>query len=151
MRLSTAGYELIKRSEGYRRYEYLDRVGLRTIGYGHRLLSTESFPNGVEEIYAESILGRDVERAELAVLRLVTVELTQGQFDALVDFVFNLGVGRLSTSTLLRDLNAGRYDEAADQLLRWDHCGAKENAALRIRRTAEFHLWAPSLDRQAAA
>jgi len=152
MRLSTAGLQLIKRSEGYRRHEYRDCVGLRTIGYGHRLLSAESFPSGLDEAHAEAILATDIDRAEQAVLRLVAVELSQGQFDALVDFVFNLGVGRLSTSTLLRDLNAGRLDEAAEQLLLWDHCGAKENAALRNRRAAEFQLWAPSdIDKQAAA
>ena len=52
--------------------------------------------------------------------------LTQGQFDALVDFVFNLGSSRLASSTLLVDLNAGRYDAAGAELLRWDHTGYHE-------------------------
>ena len=55
------------------------------------------------------------------------VPLSQGQFDALVDFAFNLGSGRLATSTLLQNLNAGNYDDAAGQLLRWDHAGATGN------------------------
>ena len=69
--------------------------------------------------------------------------LTQGQFDALVDFVFNLGAGRLASSTLLTYLNAGNTDAAAWQLLAWDHAGSTEIAGLKARREAEFRLWNP--------
>ena len=62
--------------------------------------------------------------------RLVKVELTQGQFDALVDFCFNVGSGKLAGSTLLNDLNAGEYGAAGEQLLRWDHVGVQEMAGL---------------------
>jgi lysozyme len=140
MQLSAAGMDLLKRSEGFRGQVYLDVAGLPTIGYGHRLLDGESFPAGINEAQAEAMLSLDARAAELAVHRLVKVALTQGQFDALVDFVFNLGAGRLAESTLLKDLNAGRYD-AAEQLLRWDHAGAVENAGLQARRQAEFELW----------
>jgi lysozyme len=71
----------------------------------------------------------------------VEVPLTQGQFDALVDFCFNLGAGRLASSSLLKDLNASKYDEAARQLLLWDHAAGQENAALKARREAEAALW----------
>ncbi len=141
MQLSAAGMDLLKRSEGFRGHEYLDVAGLPTIGYGHRLLEGESFPGGIDETQAEEMLARDVRAAELAVLRMAKVLLTQGQFDALVDFVFNLGAGRLAESTLLRELNARSYDAAAEQLLRWDHTGAAENAGLKARRQAEFELW----------
>jgi lysozyme len=83
----------------------------------------------------------DVRSAQNAVKRLVKVTLTQGQFDALVDFVFNLGQGKLAASTLLKELNAGQYDAAGEQLLRWDHAGSQENASLKARRRAEFDLW----------
>jgi lysozyme len=66
-----------------------------------------------------------VQSAEEAVSRLVKVPLTQRQFDALTDFAFNLGGGRLASSTLLKDLNAGRYDEAVEQLLLWTHAGGR--------------------------
>jgi lysozyme len=69
--------------------------------------------------------------------------LTQGQFDALVDFVFNLGGGRLASSTLLRYLNSGKHDAAAWELLAWDHAGSHEVASLKARREAEFQLWNP--------
>jgi lysozyme len=141
MQLSAAGMELLKRCEGFRGRTYLDVVGIPTIGYGHRLLETESFPDGVGEEQAAEMLARDVADAELAVRRLVKVLLTQGQFDALVDFVYNLGSGRLAGSTLLKELNAGRYSSAGSELLRWDHAGAKELSGLKARREAEFRFW----------
>ncbi len=87
------------------------------------------------------MLARDVVAAERAVARLVKVELTQGQFDALVNFCFNLGAGRLASSTLLRCLNAGRYDAAAEQLLLWDQAGGRVNLGLKARREAALRLW----------
>ena len=78
--------------------------------------------------------------------------LTQGQFDALVDFCFNLGAGRLIASTLLKCLNAGRYDDAAEQLLLWDHASGQECSALKARREAETELWRNAqVEQQAAA
>ncbi len=151
MQLSAAGLELLKESEGFRSQTYLDVAGCPTIGFGHRLVHPECFPHGVDEAQAEAILRADVREAEQAVARLVKVALTQGQFDALVDFSFNLGAGRLAASTLLEDLNAGKYDAAAGQLLRWDHAGAEEVAGLKARREAEFQLWGGAGSAQQAA
>jgi lysozyme len=151
MEFSAAGMELLKRSEGFRNRVYLDVAGLPTIGYGHRLLHSDSFPNGIDEPQAANLLACDVRDAEQAVERMVKVPLTQGQFDALVDFTFNLGAGRLASSTLLKSLNAGRYDDAAGQLLRWDHAGGQENAALKARRQAEAELWRNAPAEQQAA
>jgi len=141
MKLSTAGMELLKNSEGFRSRVYLDVAGLPTIGYGHRLLHPESFPDGIDEALGAELLASDVRDAEQAVLRMVKVPLTQGQFDALVDFCFNLGAGRFASSTLLKRLNAGFYDEAAHELLRWNQAGGKEIPALKARRQAEVELW----------
>lgn len=151
MKLSAAGLELIKQSEGFRAKVYLDIAGHPTIGYGHRLAPNECYPNGICATEADVILLWDIREAEQAVTRLVQVPLNQGQFDALVDFVFNLGSGRLTASTLLRDLNAGNYASAAEQLLRWDHSGDHEVAALKTRREAEFRLWSGSGSPQQAA
>lgn len=151
MELSTAGLDLLKKSEGFRSHTYLDVAGIPTIGYGHRLVHPECYPHGITEAQAEVVLQWDVREAEQAVARQVKVALSQGQFDALVDFTFNLGAGRLETSTLLQDLNAGKYDEAAEQLLRWDHSGDREIASLMARRAAEFQLWHGESTRQAAA
>lgn len=141
MNLSNAGLALLKQSEGYRSHVYRDVAGFPTIGYGHRLEAGESFPEGITEAQASALLVADIRAAEEAVRRLVRAPLAQGQFDALVDFCFNLGQRRLAASTLLADLNMGRYQAAAEQLLLWDHAGDKENAALRARREAEFRLW----------
>ena len=140
MNFSAAGMELLKKSEGFRSRVYMDANGLPTIGYGHRLLNPASFEE-ISEEFAATILASDVRDAEQAVERLVKVELSQGQFDALVDFTFNLGSKRLQDSTLLKLLNAGNYDGACEQLLRWDHAGCTELPALKARREAECALW----------
>jgi lysozyme len=141
MQLSAAGLELLKRSEGFRSHTYNDVNGFQTIGYGHRLLDRESFPAGISEAHAASMLATDVRSAEQAVARLAKLPLTQGQFDALVDFCFNLGAGRLASSSLLKALNRGQYADAAEQLLRWDIAAGQENAGLKARREAEYALW----------
>jgi GH24 family phage-related lysozyme (muramidase) len=133
---------LIKRSEGFRNKTYLDIAGHPTIGYGHCLAHNECYPRGIGETEAGIILLWDIREAEQAVSRLVRVELTQGQF----------GSSRLASSTLLHALNAGKLDAAADELLRWDHAGDHEVAALKARRAAEFRLWTGKApQRQAAA
>ena len=137
MNFSAVGMELLKRSEGFRNRVYLDAAGLPTIGYGHRLLHPESFPDGIDDRQATELLTSDVRDAEQAVERMVKVPLAQGQFDALVDFVFNLGAGRFATSTLLKCLNTGRHDEAVKELLRWNRAGGHELPALRLRREAD--------------
>ncbi|MGO9324596.1 MAG: lysozyme [Terracidiphilus sp.] len=141
MHLSEEGLGLIKRSEGFRERIYLDVAGFPTIGFGHLVKPPESFPNGITGPQAAAILAADVQQAEQAVSRMVKVALTQGQFDALVDFCFNLGAGRLAGSTLLRELNAGHHDAAAQQLLSWGHAAGVVNSGLKARREAEFYLW----------
>ena len=151
MQMSEAGLDLIKKSEGFRSHTYLDVAGLPTIGYGHRLLPREKFPYGISELQATEILIEDARQAEQAVARLVKVPLTQGQFDALTDFCFNLGAGRLASSTLLKELNARNYESARDQLLRWDEAAGKVNTGLKARREAEYQLWGEEINLQAAA
>ena len=141
MQLSAEGLDLIKRFEGFRSRQYTDVAGFPTIGFGHRIVPPESFPGGVSEAQAAAILAGDVSAAERAVGSLAKVALTQGQFDALVDFCFNLGAGRLAKSTLLRCLNSGRSNDAAEQLLLWDLAGGEVNLGLKARREAELRLW----------
>ena len=141
MELSAAGLALIKKSEGFRDATYKDVAGFPTIGYGHLIVPPESYPNGITEAQAAALLAADVYCAQQTVKRLVHVPLTQGQFDALVDFTFNLGAGRLAQSTLLRDLNNGQSEAAAQQLLSWDHAAGVVNAGLKARRLAEYQLW----------
>jgi lysozyme len=141
MQISTQGLKLIEQSEGFRPTIYKDTSGIPTIGYGHRIEPHESFPHGITRPQAETLLLRDVAAAEAVITTLVKVPLTQGQFDALVDFVYNLGAGRLAASTLLRDLNAGHYLLAAAQILLWDHSSNEVSPGLKRRREAECHLF----------
>lgn len=144
MRLSPIGLDLILRYEGFSPATYRDATGLPTIGYGHKLLPDESFPAGITEPEARDLLARDAAAATQAVTCFVHVPLTQGQFDALVDFVFNLGAARLAGSTLLRELNSGNIGAAALEFVRWDRCGRKPNLSLRGRREAEMRLFLAS-------
>ena len=141
MHLSAEGLALIKQFEGFRGQAYADVAGIATIGYGHRILPAQSFPDGISEAEAAALLASDVREAERAVDSLIKVALTQGQFDAQVDFCFNLGAGRLVRSTLLRALNAGHYEAAAAQFLLWDRVGGEVSPALKARREAEMRLW----------
>jgi lysozyme len=152
MQLSKSGLEMIKKFEGFRAHPYKDPAGLATIGYGHRLTEPGLYPNGITEEQATEILRADVQDAVQTVERLVKAPLSQNQFDALVDFVFNLGEGRFARSTLLRALNGGRYQAAGEQLLRWDLIAGQKNLGLRARRLAELALWnAPAAAAEPAA
>jgi lysozyme len=91
---------------------------------------------------AEQLLLGDVSKAVATVNRVVTVDLTQDEFDALVDFTFNLGCSAFESSTLLKDLNKGDIAGAAAQFERFDHAGGKVVAGLLRRRTAEASLFA---------
>jgi lysozyme len=90
---------------------------------------------------AEQWLQEDIQSAADAVNRLVTVELTQQEFDALVDFTFNLGAGNLQSSTLLRLLNSGDYTGAAGEFDKWDRAGGQVLAGLLRRRQAEADMF----------
>jgi lysozyme len=92
-----------------------------------------------EEI--DDILRNDLNRFESGVLRLVKVPLTQGQFDALVSFSFNVGLGNLQNSTLRMKLNRGDYAGAAEQFLVWTKAGGKVLKGLVVRRTHEKEMF----------
>ncbi|NUG12423.1 lysozyme [Acinetobacter seifertii] len=144
MKISNSGISLIKSFEGFRLKAYDDGVGVWTIGYG-----TIKYPNGIRVKagdsctvqQAEDYLRNDLAVFENAVNRLVKVKLTQNQFDALVSFTYNLGETNLGKSTLLKKLNAGDYQGAADQFLVWNKAGGKVMNGLVRRREAERALF----------
>ena len=132
--------DIIKKSEGLRLEAYLPTPNdIPTIGYGH----TKGVRMGqrISLAQAEQFLLEDVDWAEDAVNSLVKVRLSQNQFDALVSFVFNIGAGAFSKSTLLKCLNAGDYGSAANQLLRWNKQAGKELKGLTKRRQEERALF----------
>ncbi|HHA1886722.1 lysozyme [Enterobacter sp. OLF] len=144
MQISDKGIALIKQFEGCKLTAYQDSVGVWTIGYGWtQPVDGKPIRVGmmIKQETAERLLKTGLVSCENDVSRLVKVGLTQGQFDALVSFTYNLGARSLSTSTLLRKLNAGDYAGAADEFLRWNKAGGKVLNGLTRRREAERALF----------
>jgi lysozyme len=138
-RVSTAGLEIIKFYEALRLKAYRCPAGIPTIGWGH----TRGVKMGdtCTLIQAEDWLREDCAEAENAVNSLVKVPLTHNQFDALVSFVFNIGAGAFSRSTLLRLLNSGDYSGASKQFERWNKSGGVVLNGLTARRKREKTLF----------
>lgn len=144
MQISDKGIALIKQFEGLRLTAYQDSVGVWTIGYGWtQPVDGKQIRAGmtIKEETAERLLRTGMVGYESDVSKLVKVKLTQGQFDALVSFAYNLGARALSTSTLLKKLNAGDYSGAADEFPRWNKAGGNVLAGLTRRREAERALF----------
>ncbi len=140
LRINAAGLSLIKEFEGLRLEAYQDIVGVWTIGYGHtgpevtkgKVITTSE---------AEELLSRDVEKFSAGVRKLVPPSCNQNQFSALVCFSYNVGLGALGKSTLLKKFVAGDSAGAADEFLKWNKAGGKEVAGLTRRRVAERALF----------
>ena len=146
MDYSSLGLALTKRFEGLRLKAYRDGAGVLTIGYGHT--GPDVYEGQiVTELEAEQLLARDLASAIACVNAAVKfgVKLTQGQFDALVDFAFNCGRGNLLSSTLLRMVNAGELAAAAAQFGLWIHAGGAVEPGLVTRRAAEAALFSQPL------
>ena len=135
MKVSERGLDLIRKFEGLRLEAYQCSAGKWTIGYGHTAGVYEGMV--ITEDQANDLLWGDVRVAERCVNGAVQVPLTQGEFDALVSFVFNLGCGAFRGSTLLRALNDSDYDKCASELLRWNKAGGRVLPGLVARREAE--------------
>lgn len=142
MKTSDQGLDFIRQFEKFEPKAYPDPGtggSPWTIGYGH----TRGVKPGdvCDEPQAEYWLREDVESAERVIQDYVRVPLTQGQFDALVSFVFNVGVHNFNTSTLLRKINSGDMEGASNEFVRWDHAGGKEMPGLKRRREGEAAIF----------
>ena len=129
------GLGLTESFEGCKLTAYQDQVRVWTIGYGHTLDVAEG--QTCTKAEAEEFLSDDVQKCVYAINRDVKVELDQNEFNALVDFAFNLGIGALEHSTLWKLVQAGDFNAAAEQFIKWDRAGGKEVAGLMRRRLAE--------------
>lgn len=139
LKISPRGIELVKQFEGCKLTAYVCPAGVLTIGYGSTGPHVKAGMK-IDGAQANTLLLKDLERFEAGVNRL-SKKHTQGQFDALVSFAFNLGLGNLERSTLLKLHNAGKHTEAADQFKRWNKAGGKVLAGLTRRREAEAALY----------
>jgi RHS repeat-associated protein len=138
--LSPKGLDFIKRHEGYSATVYNDAAGNPTIGYGHLIRPGEDFSNGITEAGATQLLAQDVQIAVNAVNNRLNVVVSQNEFDALVDFTYNLGEGNLGRSTLLSNINSGN-DVTLNNFTDWNRAGGVVNRGLIIRRTHEYNLY----------
>jgi len=139
MKIGKKGLDVIKHFEGFRTQAYLCPAGVWTIGYG----TTTNVKKGqtITQAKADEFLMRDVAKFEKCINNLVKVPLTQEQFDALVAFVYNIGPGNFTSSTLLSLLNQGQYHAVPAQMLRWNRGDGRVLAGLTARRTSEGVLF----------
>jgi lysozyme len=139
MKISEEGKALIKKFEGCELVAYQCPAGKWTIGYGHTKNVQEN--DHWSQHYAETMLDIELEEYEGYINDLVTVPLQQHQFDALVAWVYNLGVGNLLSSTLLVKLNAGEYEDIPHEIQRWNKAAGEVLEGLVRRRKAEALLF----------
>jgi len=138
--------ELCRRFEGFRSKPYLSPAGIPTIGYGSTYYSggvkVQLTDSPIDEPSARNLLMAELEHTYApGVLRLCPVLATdERKFNAIVDFAYNLGVGRLQTSTLRRKINAKDWEGAKEQLMLWTRGGGKVLPGLVKRRQAECLL-----------
>ena len=143
MEISKNGIEFIKHWEGFRPHAYKDLGDVWTIGYG----STLGVKQGqvVFEHVAHSMLMEEIHKIERVINSKVTVPLTQNQFDALVAFVYNIGVHAFTNSTALKVLNKGDYRGTTIQMERWNKVRINKTLVvakgLQNRRKAEIELF----------
>tara|TARA_R110000824_G_scaffold14762_4_gene62591 strand:- start:248 stop:691 length:444 start_codon:yes stop_codon:yes gene_type:complete len=139
MKISEEGKMLIKKFEGCKLDSYRCSANVATIGYGHTKDVSDGDTCTQEE--ADQMLAEDLEEFEGYVDKLVTVDLTQNQRDALIAWTFNLGPKNLKSSTMLAELNAENYTKVPSEMKRWNKAGGKTLEGLIRRREAEGLLW----------
>ncbi len=156
MKVSSACIEGIKKDEGVRVRPYRCPALLWTVGVGHvidpnhiRVKLDErkglAIPDGWDRTITmdevNDILAKDLATFERGVLRLCPEGLTQGRFDALVSFSFNVGLGNLQRSTIRMKHNRGEFEDAAESFMQWTKAGGKELPGLVKRRKHERALY----------
>jgi len=145
MQMSQGGLDnLLKKFEGCKLKAYRCPANVCTIGYGHTNGAGAPMVNDgmtITQAQADDILKRDIVKFEVAVTDLVKVKLTQNQFDVLVDFAYNAGVGNLKSSTMLKKINLSNLDTVPAELMKWTKGGGKVLPGLVRRRQAESAWW----------
>ena len=145
MKVSDKCINMIKHHEGFVRKPYQDPIGLWTVGVGHLIGDGKKLPKEWNKEFTDeevdNILCEDLERFEIGIQRLTKVSLTQSQFDALVSFSFNVGLGNFQSSTLRSKLNRGDYEGASNEFPKWRKAGGKILPGLVKRRADERALF----------
>ena len=139
MKISQKGIDLIKKFEGCKLYAYRDSVGVATIGYGH--IKGVKMGMSITQQQAETFLKDDIKPVE-TFLNGMGINYTQGQFDALTSWIFNLGQGNFKSSTMYKYIVARKSDlEITDQMVKWHNAGGKPLIGLKKRRCEEANMF----------
>lgn len=143
MKVSEYGLALVKHFEGCRLHPYLDAVHLWTIGWGRRISDSavKQYWNGVSQDQADKWFNDDIQGFALGVTKLLQKPVEQHEFDAVVSLAYNIGIGALKTSTMLRLLNEGDKNGASKEFRKWCHAGAHVLPGLLRRRTVEQNMF----------
>ena len=141
--LNQNGRCLIGHNEGFRLESYLDGANVWTIGWGTTQINGRPVTEGMKITREQAVeyFNTDVAKFETTIRKNVTVPITNNQFAALVSFVFNIGASAFKKSTLLKKLNTGDYDGAANEFGRWIYASGKILAGLVSRREQERDLF----------
>jgi lysozyme len=139
MKLSHQGLINLKKREGVRNDVYRDSAGYLTVGVGHLVKPGESYKLGqrISDEEVDRLLREDVDEFETLINTYVKVSLSQNQFDALVSLAYNIGPGGFRKSSVLRYLNLGQFEAAANAFLVWNKAGGKVSKGLVNRRAEE--------------
>lgn len=144
MKTSEVGLNLIKHYEGYKTKPYRCPAGLWTIGYGHVINDGRVLPANCNRVFLKSeidaLLTTDLKRFERGVTMYCPVQLTQNQFDALISFSFNLGLGTLQRSKVRQRINRHDIVGAGEVLLKYNTARGKVLKGLDLRRKDEYAL-----------
>ena len=129
---------MVASNEGYVDHTYKDVVGVPTIGFGE----TKNVKMGEKTDVVRSlrVLEDSMNDHAKGMVSCIKVPISQGEFDAYLDFTYNVGVGNFCSSTLNQKLNAGQYDAACQELLRWNRAGGRVIPALTKRRQEEYQI-----------
>ena len=146
MKVSDKCVNMIKHHEGFVRKPYQDPIGLWTVGVGHLIGDGKSLPKEwkgkvLTDEEVDELLFEDLERFEIGIERLSKVHLSQGQFDALVSFSFNVGLGNFQSFPTRALPIWGDYEGAADEFWKWRRAGGKILPGLVKRRADEKALF----------
>jgi len=141
--LSGNGASFIAAREGWRPKVYADVAGYMTIGYGHKIVAGDGISAATVLTPAQglALLYRDVKPVETIINNIVRVPITQNMFDALASLGFNIGPSALAASTLIKRLNSGDVQGAANAFNDWIYAGGKLVVGLQNRRDLERHLF----------
>jgi len=132
--------ELIKKFEGLRLKTYKCPAGIRTIGYGHTG-NDVVFDLEISEEEAERLLEKDIDNLQKELLKILPYELSENQFNALISFVFNIGINAFLKSTLFKKIKNKELDQVPFQMRRWVYSNKKILEGLKKRRESEIALW----------